>query len=310
MTPFAQRLQRAVLARQTPLCVGIDPHWNQLPESWFRYAEDSWEDRAALVSQFCRDVIDAVAPLVPAVKPQAAFFEQLGPPGFRALAEVVHYARQKGLIVILDAKRGDVGTTAAAYAQAYLQGTESAIPADALTVNPYLGRDSLEPFVQVASQHGTGLFVLVKTSNPGSRDLQDTRADDQPLYMRVASLVHQLQPAASPPSDYGLVGAVVGATYPEQLAELRAALPQSWLLVPGLGAQGATAADVAGAFDPQGLGALVNSSRAIIFAFRRPEYSGRRNWQQAVEAAARDTIAELAQHTPAGNLARPPAGNR
>ena len=191
-------------------------------------------------------------------------------------------------MVIVDGKRNDIGSTAAAYARGYLGRGQSAWSADALTVSPYLGDDSLVPFVELAHERGAGLFVLVKTSNPGGGMLQDVVSDGQPLYRHVAQHVEQLAAGATATCGYGSVGAVVGATYPEQLAELRAAMPHTWFLVPGYGSQGGTAADVAGGFDGGGLGAIVNNSRGILFAYRRPEYAerfGDVRWQAATEAA-------------------------
>ena len=180
--------------------------------------------------------------------------------------DVIDYAHERGLLVILDGKRNDIGTTAAAYARGYLGRDESAWHADALTVSPYLGDDSLTPFVDVAAERGAGMFVLVKTSNPGGGMLQDLVADGQQIYRHVAEHVERLATETAGECGYGSVGAVVGATYPEQLAELRAAMPHTWFLVPGFGSQGGTAADVAAAFDDHGLGAIVNNSRGIIFA--------------------------------------------
>ncbi len=208
------------------------------------------------------------------------------------------------LLVILDGKRNDIGSTAAAYAQAYL-GAASAWKADALTVSPYLGGDSLEPFVEVARKQSSGLFVLVKTSNPGGGQLQDLLAEGKPLYRHVAEHVARLAANDVGKSGYGSTGAVVGATYPEQLTELREVMPQSWLLIPGFGSQGGTARDVAAGFDSQGLGAIVNNSRGIIFAHARKEYKdrfGEARWQDAVEAATRDMIEQLRAETPAGKL--------
>jgi orotidine-5'-phosphate decarboxylase len=242
------------------------------------------------------------------VKPQAAFFEELGAAGTNVLAEVIAYAQDKGLLVIFDGKRNDIGSTATAYAQGILgAGGQSPWGADALTVSPYLGDDSLQPFVDVARQRAAGIYVLVKTSNPGGRMLQDLVADGRPLYRHVAEYVEKLAKETLGGCAYGVVGAVVGATYPEQLAELRAAMPHTWFLVPGYGSQGGTARDVAAAFDEQGRGAIINNSRGIIFAHRRPEYAqrfGAERWQAAVEAATRDMIAELQADTPAGRLTR------
>ena len=255
--------------------------------------------------QFCRDVIDVVAPLVPAVKPQAAFFEQLGPAGGAALSEVIAYATSKNLLVILDGKRGDIGSTAVAYAEAYLGRDQSAWGADALTVNPYLGDDSLEPFVEVAQERDAGIFVLVKTSNPGGKTFQDLPCEGEPIYQHVAALVEEQAAKTSGPNGYGCVGAVIGATHAEQLVDLRDLMPHTWFLVPGLGAQGADASDVAGAFDAQGLGAIINSSRAIIFAYQQEPYSqifGEGAWQQAVEAATLTAIEQINAVTAAGQL--------
>jgi len=288
--------------------VGLDPRYESLPAPISTgLPVTDLAGRAAAYREFCRGVIDVVAPLVPAVKPQAAFFEQLGPPGAAALADVIAYARQRGLLVVLDAKRGDIGSTATAYAAAYL-GHASPWGADALTVNPYLGGDSLEPFVAAARNQDAGLFVLVKTSNPGGGMFQDLTFDGRPLYRHVAALVEQLAGDAAGKCGYGAIGAVVGATYPAQLAELRSAMPSAWMLVPGFGSQGGAAADVAAALDAEGLGAVINSSRGIIFAHAREEYRerfGDIRWQDAVEAATRDMIGQLRSETSAGRLPSP-----
>ena len=308
---FAARLHAAVRTKQTPALVGLDPRFDWLPPDVLTHARDLHSDpiaqAAAAFEEFCVRLIDVVAPLVPAVKPQAAFFEELGPDGCLALARVIRYARQMGLIVICDAKRGDIGTTAEAYARAYLAGADPlAAPwhADALTVNPYLGRDTLEPFVKVASERGAGLYVLVKTSNPGSASFQDRVADGATIYHHVGQVVEDLAQQTAD-GEFGCVGAVVGATYPHELTELRAAMPHAPLLVPGYGSQGGAAADVAAAFTSNGLGALINNSRGINFAYRTGPFAekfGPRQWEAAAEAATRQMIADLAGHTPAGSL--------
>jgi len=308
---FPQRLAEQCRERKNPVVVGLDPRWGQLPAS-FRsgVAEADLRRMAAGYLEFCRGVIDVVAAMVPAVKPQCAFFEQIGPDGMTALHEVIRYARSKGLVVILDAKRNDIGSTAQAYAEGML-GSSSPWGADALTVSPYLGDDSLDPFVQVAKVRDAGLFILVKTSNPGGGLFQDLEADGRAIYEHVAEYVERVARSTCDPSDrtsggYGLAGAVVGATYPEQLGRLRATMPHAWLLVPGYGSQGGTARDVAGAFDERGFGAVVNNSRGIIFAHARREYAerfGERNWQGAVEQATRDMIDELRGETSVGRLA-------
>lgn len=304
---FGDRLTLAVRRAKNPVLVGLDPRYEQLPAAMRRGDAAGPSQRAEAYVEFCRGVIDVVAEMVPAVKPQAAFFEQLGPAGATALATVIEYARAKKLLVILDGKRNDIGSTAAAYAEGYL-GANAASPwgADALTVSPYLGDDSLTPFVDTARQRGAGIFVLVKTSNPGGAMLQDLMADGRPVYRHVADHVEGLARETAGQHGYGIVGAVVGATYPQQAAELRAAMPHTWFLVPGFGSQGGTARDVAGAFAADGLGAIVNNSRGIIFAHARDEYAekfGDARWQDAVAAATRAMIDQLAADTPAGKLA-------
>ncbi|MGB7344433.1 MAG: orotidine-5'-phosphate decarboxylase [Pirellulaceae bacterium] len=287
---FADRMAAAVKRTGSVTCVGLDPRKAQLPEGIRdSVANGSADEWAAAYTQFCIEIIDVVKDIVPCVKPQAAFFEQLGPAGMISLGQVIRYASDAGLIVITDGKRNDIGSTATAYAQAYLgAGDRSPWGSDSLTVSPYLGQDSLEPFVEICDEREAGVFVLVKTSNPGGGLLQDRVTDGETVYQRVAALLTELNQGRVGESGYGPMGAVVGATYPEQLAEMRAAMPQSWILIPGFGAQGGGAADVLGGFDADGLGAVVNNSRNIIFAHARDEYSekyGDSQWQRAVEAA-------------------------
>jgi orotidine-5'-phosphate decarboxylase len=306
-TAFIDRLEAAVRRCRNPVLAGLDPRADLLPPDLLADPPAASPDqRAAAYVRFCYGLLDVLAGLVPAVKPQAAFFEELGPAGMAALAEVIAYARRRGLLVIVDGKRNDIGSTAAAYAAGFL-GPHSPWGADALTVSPYLGADSLQPFVDAAVQGQSGVFVLVKTSNPGGRMLQDLVAGGEPVYRHVARHVEGLAAATAGAAGYGAVGAVVGATYPEQLAELRARMPHTWFLVPGFGSQGGTAADCRAAFDARGTGAIVNNSRGIIFAYRLRPYSerfGAARWQAAAEAATRDMIDQLAAATPAGRLAQ------
>ena len=300
---FADRLATAIKLKKTPLIVGLDPRASRLPAEFGIDVSASPEATAAAYERFCCCIIDVVSPLVPAVKPQAAFFENLGPAGMQVLWNVVRYAQSKDLIVIMDAKRGDIGSTAEAYASAFLGSSEnSAWGCDCLTVNPYLGDDSLEPFVDRCRTTDSGIFVLVRTSNPGGRMLQELVAEKQKIYSIVADHVQKLAFETKGELGYGCVGAVVGATNPEQLAILRQRMPNTIFLVPGIGAQGGTPADVADAFDDSGLGAVINSSRAIIFAHDSDEYSSTANWQAAVEMATRHTIESIAAATSAGNL--------
>lgn len=299
---FAQKLAEEVVRKGNGVCVGIDPRFESLPDAIKgNAATQDLAARAEAYATFGKAIVDIVAPLVPVVKPQAAFFEQLGPAGMLALGQVIRHAVQRGLIVILDGKRNDIGTTAEAYADAYLgRGEKSGWGSDSLTVSPYLGHDSLEPFVKSAVARDAGIFVLVKTSNPGSGYLQDqlvgAGADRGTVYQHIADLVQKLNAPHIAPCGLGPVGAVVGATYPEQLAELRVRLDSSWILIPGYGAQGGTAKDVSLGFRADGLGALVNSSRGIIFAHSLSRYSGASNWEMAVEQATRDMIGELGSH--------------
>lgn len=295
MEHFADRLANAVQRCGNAVCVGLDPRWNALPESFRKVDHANLEEKASAFERFCYEVVDVVHTLVPVVKVQAAFFEELGAAGMHAMANVVRHAKERGLLVIVDGKRNDIGSTAEAYARGYL-GSNSAWQADALTVSPYLGDDSVAPFVEVARERSAGLFVLVKTSNPGGRMLQDLVCDGETIYQRVARYVESAAASDAGECGYGFVGAVVGATYPEQLAELRRTMPHTWFLIPGFGSQGGTAADVRAGFDANGLGAIVNNSRGIIFAHSSSEYRdrfGNARWQEAVDAATRAMIAAL-----------------
>jgi orotidine-5'-phosphate decarboxylase len=263
---FADRFAEAVERKGAPLCVGLDPMPARLPEG-------------VGAVEFCRGIVDAVADVAVAVKPQSAFFEVLGPHGPAGFAEVCAHAREAGLLVIADAKRGDIPSTAEAYAEAF------AAIADAVTVNPYLGRDSLEPFL---AYEGLGVFVLVKTSNPGSGDLQDLPlADGRPLWQHVAAMVDELGAGHVGASGLSSVGAVVGATFPREVAEARQLLPRAVLLLPGVGAQGGRPEDLADAFAAGPASALVTASRSVLYADSGP------GWQDAAAAAAADLAAEL-----------------
>ncbi|HYT92475.1 MAG TPA: orotidine-5'-phosphate decarboxylase [Gemmataceae bacterium] len=303
---FADRLADAVRRRGNAVCVGLDPRWDLLPvDVRRRHADGTLADAARAYEEFCLRVLDVVAPLVPIVKPQSAFFEACGPAGLAALQHVLRRARQCGLLTILDGKRNDIAATAEAYADAAFDGVSLGSKrrpvwdADALTVNPYLGRDAVEPFLRSARRDGRGVFVLVRTSNPGAGQFQDLVCDGRPLFHHVAEAVGAWAGENRGRCGLGDVGAVVGATHPEELAAVRRLLPNVVFLVPGYGAQGGTAADVAAAFLPDGLGAVVNNSRGIIASFRPDEPA----WEVAVEAATRATIAALAAATPMGRLA-------
>jgi len=293
------RLEERIAALNTSALVGLDPRWDQLPAAIRgNNPAPSTEEMARGFQQFCIEIVDIVAPLVPAVKPQVAFFEQLGPAGLQALHAVMRHARDRGMIVIADAKRGDIGSTAEAYADAWLDGDSgaAAFPADALTVSPYLGDDTLRPFVETAVNRNAGIYVLVRTSNPGAVTFQDRKTDGTTLFEAVADTLQRLNDDLRGPHHWGPVGAVVGATWPEELSRLRSRMPNTPFLVPGYGSQGGTAADVAPAFAGNMTAALVNSSRAINYAWRQPglrEQFTEENWQDAVRSATKQMIADL-----------------
>ncbi len=299
LLPFGDRLAEAVRTKRSPICVGLDPRAVSLPAGFLASPSSSNQELAEAYRKFCFEIIDVVATIVGVVKPQVAFFEQLGPYGMVALGEVMAYAVRKDLLVIADAKRNDIGTTAEAYAAAFLgRGDLSAWGADSLTVSPYLGDDSLQPFVDRCKRTSSGIFVLVKTSNPGSGFIQDLSIDQRTISQRVADWVQAESRITDGSSGYGPIGAVVGATYPNELAELRARMPNAWLLIPGYGAQGGGAKDVAAAFDREGLGAIINNSRGLIFAHQSPRFQHLSNWQAAVEAATIEMNEALRSETP------------
>jgi orotidine-5'-phosphate decarboxylase len=297
MAHFADRLTEAINSKRNPLCVGLDPRWELLPE---HLRDIHWDGNLASVANayesFCARVLDIVAPLVPAVKFQSAFFENCGPAGMDVLQRLLRRAREHGLVTILDGKRNDIASTASAYAEASFAGTMidgclfPVWDADAVTVNPYLGRDAVEPFIEMARRSERGVFVLVRTSNPGAGQFQDLRCDGRPLFMHVAAAVSEWTRENVGASGFGDVGAVVGATHPKELAEIRRALSDAWFLIPGYGAQGAVAADTAIAFRDDGLGAIVNSSRGITFCY----CAGDREWESKIELATERAISELA----------------
>jgi orotidine-5'-phosphate decarboxylase len=280
---FSDRLAEAVARKRSQLVVGLDPRLDLLPVE-LRGDVHLGRDRAAdAIGRFCRSVIDATAPYAVAVKPQSAFFEQHGADGIRELEDVCSYARQAGMLVILDAKRGDIGSTARAYAAAYLDAHKGHTFADALTVNPYLGRDSVEPYLAACRRDGAGIFCVVRTSNEGGSEVQDLPlSDGRPLWHHVARLVRDWADELVGERGLSSVGAVVGATFPRAVGEARRLMPQSVLLLPGVGAQGATPADVARAFTSGPASALVTVSRALIYAFR---VEGG-DWRTAVGAEA------------------------
>jgi orotidine-5'-phosphate decarboxylase len=284
---FADRLLNAIAAKGAPVCVGLDPRVDRLPD------ELRQGPPVEAVETFCTGVLDAVAPVVPAVKPQIAYFEQLGPEGTALYFRVVAAARRRGLIVIGDVKRNDIGSTAEAYAVAHLAGADAP---DAVTVNGYLGADGIQPFLDVAKETGRGIFVLVRTSNPSAATVQDfTDASGTKLYEHMAKRMAEMGDADRLVGDsgYSCLGAVVGATWPAEAAALRTIMPRQLFLVPGYGAQGGTAADCAASFADDGRGAIVNASRSVIYA-HADDACASMAWTDAVAAAARAFADDIA----------------
>lgn len=284
---------------QAPIVVGLDPQLGFIPkavqEKAFAAYGETLEGAADAILTFNKAIVDAVADLVPAVKPQIAMYEQYGIPGLKAYEETVTYCQEKGLVVIGDVKRGDIGSTSLAYAAAHIGtvqvGSETYAPfhEDFCTVNPYLGSDGINPFIDVCKAQKKGIFVLVKTSNPSSGEFQDRLIDGRPLYELVGEQVAAWGSQAMG-DEYSYVGAVVGATYPEMGRVLRSLMPKSLILVPGYGAQGGKGRDLVPFFNEDGLGAIVNSSRGIIAAYRQEAYAsfGEANYANAARAAVLD----------------------
>ena len=281
MTNFADRLQDAIRRTQNPTVLGLDPQIDYLPPSMreaYREAGSSPGQATGLaLAAFNMRLIDALSDLIPAVKLQSAFYEQIGLPGLEALRQTIAYARQKGMLVIVDAKRNDIGSTAAAYARTFLDeatlidnSRQAAFEADALTLNGYLGLDGIEPFLAACRTRGKGVFILVRTSNPSAGDLQDlVLADGRQVCEAMADLVAAWGQDLVGACGYSSVGAVVGATWPQQAAALRRRMPHTLILVPGYGAQGASADDAVQSFGPDGGGGLVNASRSLMLAYKK-----------------------------------------
>ncbi len=283
-TPFADRVAEAVDRKHSQIVLGLDPRPSLLPVELRGDAGLSSAAAAEACARFCAGLVDATAPYVVGAKLQLAFFEALGAPGIAAFEEVCEYARNAGLLVVADGKRGDIGSTARAYADAYLERRDGEAPAvDALTVNPYLGSDSVEPLLAACRRSGTGIFALVKTSNAGTADVQELAlSDGRRVWHQVAELVDSWGDELVGERGLSSVGAVMGATYPRAVGEARRLMPKAILLLPGIGAQGATPADVARAFTSGPASALVPVSRSVIYAFR---VDGA-DWRKAAAAEA------------------------
>ena len=299
------KLINKIQKTKAPIVVGLDPMLSYVPEhiqkkAFAEYGE-TLEGAAEAIWQFNKKIVDKTYDLIPAVKPQIAMYEQFGIEGLKAYKKTVDYCKSKDLVVIGDIKRGDIGSTSAAYAVGHLgkvqvgSKTYAGFDEDFATVNPYLGSDGVKPFIDVCKQENKGLFILVKTSNPSSGEFQDQKIDGKPLYELVGEKVAQWGEEHMGESGYSYVGAVVGATYPEQGEILRKVMPKSFILVPGYGAQGGKGKDLVHFFNEDGLGAIVNSSRGIIAAYKQEAYAkfGAENFGDASRAAVEAMIADI-----------------
>lgn len=299
------KLTAKIQKTKAPIVVGLDPMLNYIPkhiqEKAFKEFGETLEGAAEAIWQFNKEIVDKTYDLIPAVKPQIAMYEQFGIPGIMAFKKTVDYCKSKDLVVIGDIKRGDIGSTSAAYATGHIGkvqiGANKIAPFDEdfVTLNPYMGADSITPFIDVCKEEKKGLFILVKTSNPSSGDFQDQMVGDRPVYELVGEKVAQWGETCMG-EDYSYVGAVVGATYPEMGKTLRKIMPKAYILVPGYGAQGGQGKDLVHFFNEDGLGAIVNSSRGIIAAYKQEKYAkfGEENFADASRAAAEDMIADIA----------------
>lgn len=301
-------LIKGIKKTEAPIVVGLDPNLNFVPElikkNAYAQAGETLEGAALAFKEYNKGLIDAIEGLVPAVKPQIAMYEQLGLPGLEVFKWTVDYAHEKGLVVIGDIKRGDIGSTSEMYAVGHIGKTQigansiAAFNEDIVTVNPYLGSDGVMPFVKVCKAENKGIFVLVKTSNPSSGEFQDRTIDGKALYELVAEKVTEWgSEVIDPETGYSEVGAVVGATYPEQGKILRKLMPKNFILVPGYGAQGGKGADLVHFFNEDGLGAIVNSSRGIIAAYKQEKYAscGEEGYAEAARLAVLDMKEDLKQ---------------
>lgn len=301
---MVSKLIEKIQKTKAPICVGLDPMLSYIPEHVTKKAYEQYgetlEGAAEAIWQFNKAIVDATADLIPSVKPQIAMYEQFGIEGLKAYDKTVKYCQQKGLVVIGDVKRGDIGSTSTAYATGHIGKVQvgntvcSGFDTEYITVNPYLGTDGVKPFVDVCNEYDRGIFVLVKTSNPSSGEFQDRLIDGRPLYELVAGKVVEWG-EASMDGAYSNVGAVVGATYPEMSRVLRKLMPKTYFLVPGYGAQGGTAEDLKYCFNEDGLGAVVNSSRGIIAAYKKEPYAkfGAEHFAEASRQAVIDMIADI-----------------
>lgn len=291
------KLINKIKETNNPTVMGLDPRYDMLPNCIKEKYSGSVEKITQGILEYNKALIDATYDIIPAIKPQMAFYEMFGVEGIKCFKETCKYAKEKGMIIIVDAKRGDIGSTAAGYSNAYLGKTpmgeieESFYYADFLTVNPYLGSDGIKPFVEDCKKYDKGIFVLVKTSNPSSGELQDLKLENgKTIYETVGSLVENWGEEVRGENGYSSVAAVVGATYPEQLQTLREQMPHTFFLIPGYGAQGGKAEDIALGFDKNGLGGIINASRSLMCAYKSDKWKDEFSDEEYAKATRAEAI--------------------
>ena len=290
------KLINKIKETNNPTVIGLDPRYEMLPKCVTSKYDQTLEGVAKAIIEYNKALIDSTCDIIPAIKPQIAFYEMFGIPGMEAFRETCQYAKEKGMIVIADIKRGDIGSTAAGYSNAFLGKTpigdkqEAIYDVDFITVNPYMGTDCVKPFIEDCKKYNKGIFILVKTSNPSSGELQDQKLENgEEVYSQVANLVEKWGEELQGENGYSSVAAVVGATYPEQLEQIRKIAPHTYFLIPGYGAQGGKANDIALGFDAEGLGGIVNASRSLMCAYKSDKWKDQfteENYAQATRAEA------------------------
>ena len=299
------KLINKIKETNNPTVIGLDPRYEMLPKCVTSKYDQTLEGVAKAIIEYNKALIDSTCDIIPAIKPQIAFYEMFGIPGMEAFRETCQYAKEKGMIVIADIKRGDIGSTAAGYSNAFLGKTpigdkqEAIYDVDFITVNPYMGTDCVKPFIEDCKKYNKGIFILVKTSNPSSGELQDQKLENgEEVYSQVANLVEKWGEELQGENEYSSVAAVVGATYPEQLEQIRKIAPHTYFLIPGYGAQGGKANDIALGFDAEGLGGIVNASRSLMCAYKSDKWKDQfteENYAQATRAEAIRMKEELNQ---------------
>lgn len=279
-----------------PTVMGLDPRYDMIPSSITSKYDKTIEGASLAIIEFNKALIDATYDIIPAVKPQIAFYEMFGIPGMLAFKETCEYAKKKGMVVIVDAKRGDIGSTAEGYSNAYIGRTplldkkEAIYDADFVTVNPYLGSDGIKPFVKDCAEYGKGIFIILKTSNPSSSELQDLKTDGEEIYKHMGKLINEWGKDLIGENGYSSVSVVVGATHPKQLEELRQIMPNAFFLIPGYGAQGGKAEDIALGFDQNGIGGIINASRSLMCAYKKDIWKEKYKEEEFASATRAEAI--------------------